>query len=128
MPKVLHKHEEIRDWVEARGGAPMLEDLPSGTRDQILLQLTFDQHALDADHNEGPDPLGGFELASWDDWFAELDRQNLALKIDDDQPGRLSRVYEFVARHGEGLTTDAAKQPAAGSIESPGEFDPRQDQ
>lgn len=111
MARMLHKREEIRDWVLARGGAPMLETFPDGSRDQVLLQLTFGQHALNADTNEGPGPLGGFELASWDDWFTEFDKQGLALKVNDEVPGQLDRAHEFVARSGHGLTTDAARQP-----------------
>ena len=87
MARILRTHEAIRDWVLARGGAPLLEDLPDGTRDQILLQLTFGQHALNADENEGPDPLSGFTLASWDDWFKAFDAQGLALKVNDERPG-----------------------------------------
>ena len=98
MATILRDRQQIRDWVIARGGAPMLEDTPDGTGDRVLLQLTFGQHALNADRNEGPDPLGGFELVEWNDWFAELDRQNLALQIEDDSPGRLEKFYEFVAR------------------------------
>ena len=111
MARILHKREEIRDWVLARGGAPMLESFPDGNRDQVLLQLTFGQHMLNADENEGPGPLGGFELASWDDWFAALDKQGLVLKVNDETPGRLDHAYEFIARSGHGITTDAAKQP-----------------
>jgi hypothetical protein len=128
MSKLLVDHEAIRDWVLARGGAPLLEDLPDGSRDQILLQLTFGQHALNADENEGPDRLGGFELADWNDWFAAFDKQGLALEVNDEVPGRLDHAYELVARSGEGETTDAAKQPAAGSVQQPGEYDPRHDE
>jgi hypothetical protein len=98
MSKILSKHEEIRDWVLARGGAPLVEDVPDGTSDRILLQLTFGQHALNADQNEGPDRIGGFELASWEDWFAEFDRQKLALEVDDETPGRLDDSFDFVPR------------------------------
>jgi len=98
MTKILRKREEIRDWVIARAGAPMLESVPDGSRDRVLLQLTFGQHALNADHNQGPDPIGGFELASWDDWFAELDRQKLVLEVNDDIPGVLDDSFEFVPR------------------------------
>jgi len=98
MAKILHRREDIRDWVIARGGAPMLEDLPDGTHEQALLQLTFGQHALNADHNEGPDPLGGFSLVSWDEWFAAFDRQKLALKVNDEVPGALDNGYAFVPR------------------------------
>ena len=98
MARILKSHREIRDWAEARGGSPMLEDLPDGTREQTLLQLTFGQHALDADHNEGPDALGGFELVGWDEWFAALDAQKLALKVNEEVPGALDNAFEFVAR------------------------------
>jgi hypothetical protein len=127
MSKVLRRREEIRDWVLARGGAPMLEDVPDGTREQALLQLTFGQHALNADHNEGPDPIGGFSLVSWDEWFSALEREKLALKVNDEVPGALDNSFEFVEGDGQGVTTDAAKQPAPGSVARPGEYDPRND-
>ena len=76
----------------------MLEDLPDGTRAQTLLQLTFGQHALDADHNEGPDAITGFALVSWDDWFAAFDDQKLALKVNEEVPGALDNAFEFVPR------------------------------
>jgi len=98
MARILRKREEIRDWVIARGGAPMLEDLPDGSHEQTLLQLTFGQHALNADNNEGPDPITGYSLVSWDEWFAALDKQKLALKVNDDVPGALDNSYEFVER------------------------------
>jgi hypothetical protein len=96
MSKTLRHHEEIRDWAIARGGAPMLEEVPDGTRSRVLLQLTFGQHALNADHNEGPDPVGGFELVDWDQWFAELERQKLALEVNDEVPGGLDNSFDFV--------------------------------
>lgn len=98
MTKILRSREEIRDWVLARGGAPLLEDLPDGTHEQALLQLTFGQHALNADQNEGPDPLGGFELVDWDEWLAALEQQKLALKVNDEVPGALDNGFEFVPR------------------------------
>ncbi len=98
MPRILHRHEDIRDWAIARGGAPMLESIPDGSHDQVLLQLTFGQHALNADTNEGPDPISGYELVGWDEWLAELERQKLALKVNDVVPGALDHGYEFVPR------------------------------
>jgi hypothetical protein len=99
MAKVLTKHDEIREWAEARAGFPMLEDVPDGTEVRSLLEITFGQHALNADSNEGPDRPGGFQLVSWDDWFAEFDRQQLALRVPDEGPGRLDNDFEFVGRH-----------------------------
>lgn len=98
MARILTDRAAIRDWVLARGGAPMLEEVPDGSRAQTLLQLTFGQHALNADRNEGPDLPGGFELVDWDEWFAVLDRQQLALKVNDEVPGALDNSFEFVAR------------------------------
>ena len=96
MAKILRSREAIRDWVQARGGAPLLEEVPDGTREQSLLQLTFGQHALNADQNEGPDPLGGFELVGWDEWLAELKNQKLALRVGDKIEGVLDNDFEFV--------------------------------
>ena len=99
MPKTLTKPDEIRRWVEARAGAPMSMDMPDGTGDtRTLLNITFGQHALNADGNEGPDrPTGGYTLVSWNDWFTELKRQNLSLEVPDDAPGVLDSSFEFVS-------------------------------
>jgi len=121
MSRILSSAQDIRQWAEARAGNPMMMDVPDVTATRTLLQLTFGQHALNSDHNEGPDRLtGGFELVSWDDWLAELERQNLALKVNDEAPGVLDDTHEFVARDGEGETTDAARQPPAGSTQGMG--------
>ena len=125
MAKILTDRQEIRAWVLTRGGAPMLEELPDGSGTQALLQLTFGQHALNADHNEGPDLPGGFSLVDWDDWFAALEQQNLALKVNDEVPGALDNGFEFVARSGDGETTEAAMQPPAGSVDRPGQDEGR---
>ena len=78
MARTLTHPEEIREWAEARGGNPMMMDMPDGTGDvDELLQITFGQHALNADGNEGPDRPGGYQLVSWDDWFATFDGRDL---------------------------------------------------
>jgi hypothetical protein len=120
MAKILADHAEIRAWAEARSGTPMLMDVPSGTSTRTMVQLTFGQHALNADNNEGPDQAtGGFRMVTWDEWLTELDQQGLGLKVNDEQPGMLDNDFEFVARHGEGRTTDAARQPPAATVERP---------
>lgn len=98
MPKTLTSHEEIRQWAEARGGNPLLLDTPDGTGSRTLLQLTFGQHALNTDGNEGPDRLGGFQLVSWDEWFAALEASGLALRVSDDLAGGDEAEFEFVPR------------------------------
>jgi hypothetical protein len=98
MAKILMKHDEIREWAEARAGSPMLEDVPDGTEVRSLLEITFGQHALNADTNEGPDRPGGFQLVSWDDWFVEFDKRKLALVVPDEEPGGSGNAFEFVDR------------------------------
>lgn len=98
MAKTLTSHGEIRQWAEARGGNPMLMETPDGTGSRTLLQLTFGQHAINTDGNEGPDRVGGFQLVSWDDWFAALEEAKLALRVSDDPAGGNEAEFEFVDR------------------------------
>lgn len=109
MSAVLTDRENIRQWAEAHGGNPMLEDLPDGSRTQTLLQISFGQHALNADGNEGPDRLTSFELVSWDDWFAELENQGLAIRVQDEEAGG-SNSFEFVPR------VASSRPPGAGLV------------
>ncbi|KFC68641.1 hypothetical protein FF80_01594 [Devosia sp. LC5] len=98
MAKILTSRDDIRQWVEARGGNPMLMETPDGTGSRTLLQLTFGQHAINTDGNEGPDRVGGFQLVSWDDWFAALEAANLALRVSDDLAGGNEAEFEFIER------------------------------
>lgn len=98
MARILTDRQEIREWASARAGNPMLMDTPDGTGSRTLLQLTFGQHALNTDNNEGPDRVGGFQLVSWDEWFAALDDNKLALRVSDDPSGGNEAEFEFVGR------------------------------
>jgi len=113
MSQILTDRQAIREWATARGGNPVLMDVPDGTGNRTILQLTFGQHALNADGNEGPDRVGGFHLVSWQEWFAALEEGGLALKVSDDPAGGNEAEFEFVARDGQGETTEAAKKPAS---------------
>lgn len=98
MSQILTARDVIRQWAEARGGNPMLMDVPDGTQNRTVLQLTFGQHALNADGNEGPDRVGGFHLVSWEEWFAALEEGNLAVRVSDDPAGGNEAEFEFVDR------------------------------
>lgn len=113
MSQILTDREAIRQWTEARSGYPMLMDIPDGSNMRTVLQLTFGQHALNADGNEGPDRIGGFRLVSWEEWFTALEGGGLALRISDDPSGGNEVEFEFVTRDGEGETTGAARKPAS---------------
>jgi hypothetical protein len=124
MARILTSREDIRQWVEARGGYPMLMDVPEGTSNRTLLQLTFGQHALNSDANEGPDRIGGFHLVSWEEWFAALDEGGLAIRVSDDPAGGNEAEFEFVSREeGERETSAAAQKPAAIDVSMPNQGD-----
>lgn len=98
MSQILTDREAIRQWVAARGGNPVLRDIPDGSKTRTVLQLAFGQEALNSDNNQGPDRVGGFQLVSWEEWFAALDQSHLALKVSDDLSGGNEAEFEFVER------------------------------
>lgn len=98
MSQILTDREAIRQWVIARGGNPVLMEVPEGSHSRTVLQLSFGQASLNALGNEGPDRVGGFELVSWDDWFAALEAAQLALMVSDDPSGGNEAEFSFVDR------------------------------
>lgn len=98
MSQILTDREAIREWVIARGGNPVLMEIPEGTKARTVLQLSFGQDSLNADGNEGPDRVGGFQLVSWEEWFTALDNGNLALMVSDDPSGGNEAEFTFVER------------------------------
>jgi hypothetical protein len=110
MPRLLSEPEAIRQWAEARAGSPMLLDNPGG---HTILTITFGQHALDADANEGPDRPGGYRLASWQEWLEALRAEGLALEVRDEVPGQLDNEFAFISLEAGRPETGAAKKPAA---------------
>ncbi|HZY67740.1 MAG TPA: hypothetical protein VFE52_04090 [Devosia sp.] len=122
MSRILQSAEEIRQWAEARGGNPMLMDVPTGTgADNTLLTISFGQHALDGDGGEGADrPVPGYQLVGWPEWLETLNSKGLALKVRDRTPGVLDNEFEFVsAAEGERENSAAAEQPATITTERP---------
>lgn len=115
MSQLLTDATAIRQWVEARAGNPIMMDMPDGAGGfRSLLQLTFGQHALNADENEGPDRIGGYELAGWDEWLAALEEQNLALLVSDDPSGGNEHEYQIVGREDRASTGPAASGGPSG--------------
>ena len=98
MPKVLTEPEDIRLWAEARGGYPLLMEIPSGSRSRTVLQLAFGQDQLNSAEAHGQERVGGFELVGWDEWIAALEQENLALRVSDDPSGGREAEFDFVPR------------------------------
>jgi hypothetical protein len=73
----LTKHQDIQAWVAQQRGCPAIARLRDTSGDEkAQLRLKFDrfgdEEALD----------GETSPCSWAAWLAELDRQQLALKIE----------------------------------------------
>lgn len=98
MSRILTKPQDIRQWAEARGGYPMLMEVPSGSKTRTVLQITFGQDALNTGESQGQDRPGGFELVGWDEWIAALEQEGLALRVSDDPSGGREAEFDFVQR------------------------------
>lgn len=73
---MLTRHRDIRDWVIQRRGMPAIARVPDRTgtvRAQLKLRFARDDGATDET---------GLSPCSWTAWLAELDRQELALRVE----------------------------------------------
>lgn len=90
--QTLVNHRDIQNWVSKRRGMPALSRIPDRFGDmRSRLTLNFPRHDV---MTETPSLDDGVSPCSWTAWLAELDRQELALRVDDASPGR----FELVAR------------------------------
>jgi hypothetical protein len=81
-------HDEIRHWIEARGGHPAAVEQTMRKNDAGILRVDFDP------------PDDSLEQISWDDFFATFDEKSLAfLYQDKTAAGKPSRFFKFVNRN-----------------------------
>jgi len=85
--KTTTNHDEIRRWVDARGGRPAaVRDTGNGD-DAGILRIDF------GDQDEG------LEEISWEEFFQTFDESDLAfLYQDETAEGSESRFNKFVSR------------------------------
>lgn len=67
-------HEEIRDWVERRGGRPATARASGGDGAGVL-SIVFSGVA-------GAARPGGVDVISWDEWFERFDEAGLAFSYE----------------------------------------------
>ncbi|MBX0297994.1 lamin tail domain-containing protein [Haloarcula nitratireducens] len=80
-------HDEIREWVEARGATPTHVTATASEGDLGVLRIDFPE----ADVN--------LEPVEWDDFFAKFDREELAFRYQDEKrDGEQSYFHRFVSR------------------------------
>jgi hypothetical protein len=78
-------HEEIKRWVEARGGKPIHIKGTGDGADPGILRIEF--------------PEEEFEGLSWDDFFRKFDESKLAFLYQEKlADGRESRFHKFINR------------------------------
>jgi hypothetical protein len=85
--KTTTNHDEIRRWVEARGGRPASVRATGDGDDPGILRIDFG------------DPEEGLEQISWDEFFRAFDENDLAfLYQEETEGGGESRFNKFVSR------------------------------
>lgn len=91
----LTRHRDIRNWVTDRRGNPAIASVRNRFGEvHSQLKLRFDRIG-----RTKPDPGiedDGVSPCSWTAWLAELDRQQLALKVN----GHNTDAFELVERRG----------------------------
>ncbi len=93
MTQTLTRHSDIQTWVSARHGMPAIARVRDNMGElRARLALTFGK----AKRLPGADTQDdGMSPVSWTAWLAELDRQNLELRIIDQR----APLVELVERH-----------------------------
>ncbi|HET7717338.1 MAG TPA: hypothetical protein VFK86_17085 [Bauldia sp.] len=86
----LTRHKDIQAWVVDRHGLPAVSRV-SDRFGEIKPRLTI-QFGRPTAPDHAPSLDDGVSPVSWSAWLAELDRQQLALKVSPDTK------FEFVAR------------------------------
>jgi hypothetical protein len=87
--KKTTEHEQIRRWVEERGGKPARVRETGSDDDPGILRIDFPGGA-------GEESL---EPISWDEWFQKFDEQQLAVVYQDEKAsGEGSTFFKLVKR------------------------------
>jgi hypothetical protein len=82
-------HQEIKKWVEARGGRPATVKGTEGIKDAGVLRIDFPDRGED----------NRMEPISWDEFFKTFDEKSLAFLFQEKtRDGKQSRFSKFVSR------------------------------
>ena len=104
--KATIDHDEIREWVEQRGGTPATVKRTRRGGSPGILRIDFPGYS-------GEESL---EAISWDEFFEQFEESNLAFLMQDKTVGgRPSRFSKLVSR--DGVEVDASGSNEEGSEE-----------
>ncbi len=100
-------HDEIREWVEERGGHPARVKESGDANDPGILRIDY----------PGFSGQGTLERISWDEFFDAFDENKLAFLFQDESDSRLSKLVDRssveVSRGRTRKRTTSRKAPAA---------------
>jgi hypothetical protein len=91
-PQTLTQHRDIQNWVTARRGMPAIARVSSSTG-EVRARLALNFGRMRRAPSALPEVDDGMSPVSWKSWLAELDRQQLALKV-----SGAGDDFEFVER------------------------------
>ncbi len=87
--KTTTNHDEIRKWIEARGGKPATVKRTGGRQDAGILRVNFPGYT-------GEDKL---QVIPWEEFFQKFEQKKLAfLYQDKTKDGKPSRFSKFISR------------------------------
>lgn len=87
--KTTTNHDEIKKWVEERGGSPASVKGTEQAGEAAVLRIDFPGYSGE----------GRLEHVSWDEFFKKFDEENLAfLYQDKTSDGKESRFFKLVQR------------------------------
>jgi hypothetical protein len=91
--KTTTDHDEIRRWVEQRGGTPAAVNGTGSGNDPGILRIAYEGVGAEVGEGEDLEPL------SWDEWFRAFDENELAFVYQDEtKDGEESRFSKLVSR------------------------------
>lgn len=91
----LTRHRDIQNWVTDRHGIPAMTSVRNRFG-EVRAQLKLSFARTDRAKTDLASQDDGMSPCSWTAWLAELDRQQLALKV----VGTEADDFELVERHG----------------------------
>ena len=91
--RTLYRHRDIQNWVSGHHGMPAIRRVPNRLGQvEAKLELIFARARRGAGNVPSVDD--GMSPVSWSAWLAELDRRQLALRVED----RPQPDFQLVAR------------------------------
>ena len=83
--KTTTNHDEIRRWVESRGGRPAAVERTGDGDDPGILRINFT-------NEPGGDDDSSLQQISWEEWFEAFEENNLAFLYQDEGDSRFNKL------------------------------------